>query len=92
MIPNVRKNENGYNTDDLRGERAAYLKGYDAAVMDILDIENNLDYYIDNSPLIRSLADGPEKLKELLTVLKDWSEQERNITAVALLDDQAERG
>lgn len=35
-IPNVREAENGYDEKDLKGSRAEFLRGYDAAIEDVM--------------------------------------------------------
>ena len=87
-IPNAREGENGYKDSDLKGERAAFLRGYDAAVDDILCLEGNLEVYSGESLLIHYLAENEDKAEELFTAFKHWSEMQRNTMAVALLDEQ----
>ena len=87
-FPNAREGENGYKDTDLKGERAAFLRGYDAAVDDILCLENNLEVYAGESLLIHYLAENEDKAEELFSAFKHWAEMERNTQAVALLDDQ----
>ena len=84
-IPNARTGENGYKDTDLKGERADFLRGYDAAVSDILCLEGNLEVYSGESLLIQYLED---KAQELFTVIKHWIEMQRNEAAVSLLDEQ----
>ena len=88
-IPNAREGENGYKDSDLKGERAAFLRGYDAAIEDILCLEGNLEVYSGESLLIHYLAENEDKAEELFTAIKHWSEMQRNEAAVALLDDQS---
>lgn len=88
-IPNAREGENGYKDTDLKGERAAFLRGYDAAVEDILNLENNLEVYSGSSLLMHFLEDNADKAAEIFTCIKHWAEMQRNEAAVALLDDQA---
>lgn len=88
-IPNAREGENGYKDTDLKGERAAFLRGYDAAIEDILCLEGNLEVYSGESLLIHYLAENEDKAEELFTAFKHWSEMQRNTMAVALLDDQS---
>lgn len=87
-IPNAREGENGYKDSDLKGNRKAFLKGYDAAIEDILCLEHNLEVYAGESLLIHYLAEYEDKAEELFTALKHWSEMQRNTMAVALLDEQ----
>ena len=87
-IPNARTGENGYKDTDLKGERAAFLRGYDAAVEDILCLEGNLEVYSGESLLIHYLAENEDKAEELFTVIKHWIEMQRNEAAVSLLDEQ----
>lgn len=87
-IPNAREGENGYNDKDLKGERKAFIDGYDQAIDDILCLENNLEVYSGESLLIHYLAENEDKAEELFTALKHWLEMQRNEAAVALLDDQ----
>lgn len=87
-IPNAREGENGYSDKDLKGERKAYLDGYDAAVEDILTLEGNLEIYSGESLLIHYLEENEDKAEELFTCIKHWLEMQRNEAAVALLDDQ----
>ena len=87
-IPNAREGENGYKDSNLRGNRKAFLQGYDAAIEDILCLENNLEVYAGESLLIHYLAENEDKAEELFSALKHWSEMQRNTQAVALLDDQ----
>lgn len=87
-IPNAREGENGYKDTDLKGERAAFLRGYDAAVDDILCLENNLEVYAGESLLIHYLAENEDKAEELFSAFKHWAEMQRNEAAVSLLDDQ----
>ncbi len=87
-IPNAREGENGYKDSDLKGERAAFLRGYDAAIEDILCLEGNLEVYSGESLLIHYLEENKDKAEELFTVIKHWIEMQRNEAAVALLDDQ----
>lgn len=87
-IPNAREGESGYKDSDLKGNRKAFLQGYDAAIEDILCLEDNLEVYAGESLLIHYLADNEDKAEELFTALKHWSELQRNQAAVALLDDQ----
>ena len=87
-IPNAREGESGYKDSDLKGNRKAFLQGYDAAVEDILCLENNLEVYAAESLLIHYLADNEDKAEELFSVIKHWIEMQRNTMAVALLDEQ----
>lgn len=87
-IPNAREGENGYKDSDLKGNRKAFLQGYDAAIEDILCLENNLEVYAGESLLIHYLAENEDKAEELFSALKHWSEMQRNTMAVALLDNQ----
>ena len=87
-IPNAREGENGYKDSDLKGERKSFLQGYDAAVSDILCLEDNLEVYSGESLLIHYLEENKEKAEELFSCIKHWIEMQRNETAVALLDDQ----
>lgn len=87
-IPNARTGENGYKDSDLKGERAAFLRGYDAAIEDILNLEGNLEVYSGESLIIHYLAENEDKAEELFSDIKHWSEMHRNETAVSLLDDQ----
>ena len=87
-IPNAREGENGYKDSDLKGNRKAFLQGYDAAIEDILCLENNLEVYAAESLLIHYLADNEDKAEELFTAFKHWAEMQRNTMAVALLDEQ----
>lgn len=89
-IPNAREGENGYKDTDLKGERKAFLAGYDAAISDILNLEGNLDVYSGESLVMHYLEENPEKSKELFGCIKDWAETDRNETAVSLLDEQSE--
>ena len=89
-IPNARIGENGYSDKDLKGELKAYLDGYDRAIEDILNLENNLDVYSGDSLVYHYLKENEDKAKELFEGLKDWAEMERNETAVSLLDEQGE--
>lgn len=88
FIPNAREGGSGYKDSDLKGERAAFLKGYDAAIEDILCLEGNLEVYSGESLLIHYLAENEDKAEELFSALKHWSEMQRNEAAVSLLDDQ----
>lgn len=88
-IPNAREGEQGYKDTDLKGDKAYYLKGYDAAIEDILDLESNLDCYSDKSLVAHYLIENEDKAKELFEIIADWAEMDRNQTAVALLDTQA---
>lgn len=87
-IPNAREGENGYKDTDLKGERKAFIDGYDLAVDDILCLENNLEVYAGESLLIHYLAENEDKAEELFTAIKHWLEMQRNIAVVALLDEQ----
>ncbi len=87
-IPNVREGENGYKDSDLKGNRKAFLQGYDAAIEDILCLESNLEVYAGESLLIHYLAENEDKAEELFTAIKHWGEMQRNTMAVALLDEQ----
>lgn len=87
-IPNAREGENGYKDSDLKGERKAFLQGYDAAVEDILCLEGNLEVYSGESLLIHYLEENEDKADELFSCIKHWLEMQRNEAAVALLDDQ----
>ena len=87
-IPNAREGENGYKDTDLEGDRKAFLQGYDAAVSDILCLEGNLEVYAGESLLIHYLAENEDKAAELFSVIKHWTEMQRNAAAVLLLDDQ----
>jgi hypothetical protein len=87
-IPNAREGENGYKDSDLKGERAAFLRGYDAAIEDILCLEGNLEVYSGESLLIHYLEENEDKAAELFSAIKHWSEMQRNTMAVALLDEQ----
>ena len=87
-IPNARTGENGYKDSDLKGERAEFLRGYDAAIEDILCLEGNLEVYSGDNLLIHYLAENEDKAEELFSFFKHWAEMQRNETAVALLDDQ----
>lgn len=89
-IPNARTGENGYNDKDLKGDRKVYLAGYDSAIEDILNFENNLDVYSGDSLVVHYFDENPDKAKEFFECLREWAEVERNETAVALLDDQSE--
>ena len=72
FIPNAREGGSGYKDSDLKGERAAFLKGYDAAIEDILCLEGNLEVYSGESLLIHYLEENEDKAKELFTVIKHW--------------------
>ena len=93
-IPNAREGENGYKDSDLKGERKAFLQGYDAAVEDILCLEGNFEVYSGDSLLIQVyislnyLEENEDKAEELFSIIKHWSEMQRKEAAVALLDDQ----
>ena len=87
-IPNARIGENGYNDKDLKGERAAFLRGYDAAIEDILCLEGNLEIYSGDSLVFHYLEENKDKAEELFAGIKDWLEMQRNEAAVSLLDDQ----
>lgn len=87
-IPNARIGESGYSDKDLKGERKAFLEGYDQAVEDILCLEGNLEVYAGESLLIHYLAENEDKAEELFTCIKHWLEMERNTAAVSLLDEQ----
>ena len=87
-IPNAREGENGYKDTDLKGERAAFLSGYDKAVEDILCLEGNLEIYSGESLLIHYLEVNEDKAAELFSVIKHWTEMQRNEAAVSLLDEQ----
>jgi len=87
-IPNVREGENGYKDSDLKGNRKAFLQGYDAAIEDILCLEGNLEVYAGESLLIHYLAENKDKAEELFSAFKHWAEMQRNEAALALLDDQ----
>ena len=87
-IPNAREGENGYNDKDLKGERKAFIDGYDQAIDDILCLENNLEVYSGESLLIHYLEVNEDKAEELFSALKHWIEMQRNVAAVALLDEQ----
>ena len=87
-IPNARIGESGYSDKDLKGDRKAFLQGYDAAIEDILCLEGNLEVYAGESLLIHYLAENEDKAEELFTCIKHWLEMERNEAAVSLLDDQ----
>lgn len=87
-IPNAREGEGGYKDTNLRGNRKAFLQGYDAAIEDILCLENNLEVYAGESLLIHYLAENEDKAEELFSAFKHWAEMQRNTQAVALLDDQ----
>ena len=87
-IPNAREGENGYKDTDLKGERKAFLQGYDAAVSDILCLENNLEVYAGDNLLIHYLAENEDKAEEFFSYIKHWLEMQRNEAAVALLDEQ----
>lgn len=89
-IPNARIGENGYKDTDLKGENKAYLQGYDAAIADILNLKNNLEVYSGESLIFHYLEENEDKAAELFACIKNWSEMERNMTAVALLDEQSE--
>lgn len=87
-IPDARTGENGYKDTDLKGERKAFLQGYDAAVEDILCLEGNLEVYAGDNLLIHYLAENEDKAEEFFSYIKHWLEMQRNEAAVALLDDQ----
>ena len=87
-IPNAREGENGYKDSDLKGERAAFLRGYDLAVEDILCLEGNLEVYAGDNLLIHYLAENEDKAEEFFSYIKHWLEMQRNEAAVALLDEQ----
>ena len=87
-IPNARTGENGYKDSDLKGERAAFLRGYDAAIEDILCLEHNLEVYAGDNLLIHYLAENEDKAEDLFSCIKHWLEMQRNEAAVSLLDDQ----
>ena len=88
FIPNAREGGSGYKDSDLKGERAAFLKGYDAAIEDILCLEGNLEVYSGESLLIHYLEENEDKAEELFTCIKHWLEMQRNEAAVSLLDEQ----
>ena len=88
-IPNAREGENGYKDTDLKGMRAEFLRGYDAAIEDILNLDGNLDMYSGDSLIFHYLVDNPEKAEELFDGIRKYAEIERNETAVSLLDDQS---
>ena len=87
-FPNARTGENGYKDSDLKGERAAFLRGFDCAIDEILNLEGNLECYSDNSLIMHYLEENADKASELFECIKDWAEMERNTAAIALLDEQ----
>lgn len=87
-FPNARTGERGYKDSDLKGDRAVFLRGYDAAIEDLLCLEHNLEVYAGDSLLIHYLAENEDKAEELFSFFKHWAEMERNQQAVSLLDDQ----
>ena len=87
-ITNAREGENGYKDSDLKGNRKAFLQGYDAAIEAILCLEHNLEVYAGESLLIHYLSENEDKAEELFTAIKHWLAMQRNEAAVALLDEQ----
>lgn len=88
-FPDARTGENGYKDTDLKGERAAFLKGFDCAVDEIKNLFNgNLEMYSVDSLVIHYIAKHEEEAKEILECIEEFMEMSRNETTVCLLDDQ----
>ena len=90
FIPNARTGERGYSDKDLRGDRREYLRGYDNAIEDILNLKNNLDVYSTDSLVFHYLEENADKVEELFKGIEAWAELSRNEVAVALLDNQVD--
>ena len=88
-IPNVREAENGYDEKDLKGGRSEFLRGYDAAIEDVMGFFANMEMYSDNLT-VHYLMENEEKAEALKECMEHYAELGRNETAVSLLDDQAE--
>ena len=89
-FPDARTGEKGYKDTDLKGERAAFLKGFDLAFEEILTLlEGNLDIYTNDSIIAHYMEKHEEEAKEFIECIKDWLEMNRNEAVVCLLDAQS---
>ena len=89
-FPDARTGEKGYKDTDLKGERAAFLKGFDLAFEEILTLlEENLDIYTSDSIIAHYMEKHQEEAKEFIECIKDWLEMNRNEAVVCLLDAQS---
>ena len=89
-FPDARTGEKGYKDTDLKGERAAFLKGFDLACEELLTmLEGNLDIYTSTSIIAHYMEKHEEEAKEFIECIKDWLEMERNEAVVCLLDAQS---
>ena len=88
-FPDARTGEDGYKDTDLKGERAAFLNGFDCAVDELLTLFNgNLDIYTSDSIIAHYMEKHTEEAEEFIECIKAWMEMSRNEAAVCLLDDQ----
>lgn len=88
-FPDARTGENGYKDTDLKGERAAFLRGFDCAVDEMMTLlKGNLDIYTSESIIVHYMEKHSEEAEEFIECVKAWLEMSRNETAVYLLDEQ----
>ena len=88
-FPDARTGENGYKDTDLKGERAAFLRGFDCAVDEIKNLfKGNLEMYSGDSLILHYIAKHEEEAEEVIECIEDFLEMSRNEAAVCLLDDQ----
>lgn len=88
-FPDARTGENGYKDADLKGERAAFLRGFDCAVDEMMALlKGNLDIYTSESIIVHYMEKHSEEAEEFIECVKAWLEMSRNEAAVCLLDEQ----
>ena len=65
-FPDARTGENGYKDTDLKGERAAFLRGFDCAVDEIKNLfKGNLEMYSGDSLILHYIAKHEEEAEEV---------------------------
>lgn len=90
-IPDCRTDEY-YNQKYLVGGNADFVKGYDCAVEEILNLFNNLDCYPD---LMQLLDDKVALIKDnkadtVMSCIEDWAEMQRDTMITAMIDGMDE--
>ena len=83
-IPNCRTHE-FYNEKYLVGDDFEFVRGYDWAVSEILNLFANLDVYFETDE-IRGIPNA-EKFKD---AIEDWAEMGRNELITSMIDNMDE--
>lgn len=83
-IPDCRTNE-FYNEKYLVGDNLEFVKGYDWAVSEILNLFANLEVYFETNE-IQGIPNA-EKFKD---AIEDWAEMGRDELITSMIDDMDE--